>query len=229
MDMPLVFGLLVVLNAVFLAWQFFEQQNRGQNSVMIVDQPEGKPLQLLAERPDLTQGGAEVEASGVVEEEGHSKIKLKDTAACYRIGPLLDPDMARQVRSIFEKGGFDVSTTSTNTGGAKYLLYIPPVATTEKAESIVKELQKQGIDASVITESSLANGISLGTVGDFDQAESIKSQVAALGYRADTKTTLATRQEQWLIVGSVYSAGKTQIDRLLVGSPQLHKEKIPCN
>ena len=81
----------------------------------------------------------------------------------------------------------------------------------------------------MITESSLANGISLGTVGDFDQAESIKAQVAALGYRADSKTTLATRQEQWLIVSNVYSAGKTQIDRLLAGSPQLHKEKTACN
>lgn len=227
--MPLVFGLLVVLNAVFLAWQFFEQQNRGQNSVVIVDQPEGKAIQLLAERPDLTQGGAEVEASGVVEEEGHSKIKLKDTAACYRIGPLLDPDMARQVRGIFEKGGFDVSLTSSSTGGSKYLLYIPPVATAEKAESIVKELQKQGISGSVITESSMANAISLGTVNDYNEAEAIKAQVAALGYRADSKTTLVNRQEQWVIVSNVYSAGKTQIDRILAGSPQLHREKVNCN
>lgn len=227
--MPLVFGLLVVLNAVFLAWQFFEQQNRGQNTIVIVEQQEGKAIQLLAERPDLTQGGEEVEASGIVDEAGQSKIKLKDTAACYRIGPLLDPDMARQVRAVFEKGGFDVAVTSASSGSSKYLLYIPPVSSAEKAESIAKDLQKQGINALVITESSMANGISLGTVGDYDEAESIKAQVAALGYRVDTKTTLANRQEQWLIVSNVYSAGKTQIDRLLAGSPQLHREKVDCN
>lgn len=225
--MPLVFGLLVVLNAVFLAWQFFEQQNRGQSTVVIMEQQEGKTIQLLAERSDLTQSGAEVEASGLAEEQ--NKIKLKDTAACYRIGPLLDPDMARQVRGIFDKGGFDVALTSASAGGSKYLLYIPPVSSAERAESIVKELQKQGISASVITESSMANGISLGTVADYDEAENIKAQVAALGYRADTKTTLTTRQEQWLIVSNVYSAGKTQIDRILAGSPQLHREKVDCN
>lgn len=227
--MPLVFGLLVVLNAVFLAWQFFEQQNRGQNTVVIMEQQEGKSIQLLMERSDLTQGGAEVEASGIVDEAGQSKIKLQDTAACYRIGPLLDPDMARQVLGVFEKGGFDVALTSASTGGSKYLLYIPPVSSVEKAESIAKDLQKQGINASVITENSMANGISLGTMGDYDEAESIKAQVAALGYRVDTKTTLTNRQEQWLIVSNVYSAGKTQIDRLLAGSPQLHREKADCN
>jgi len=228
MDMPLVFGLLVVLNAVFLAWQFFDQQNRGQNTIVVMEQQEGTAIQLVAERPDIAQSPAEVEASGLSEEHGQTKVKLQDTAACYRIGPLLDPDMARQIRSTFEKGGFDVSLSSSSSGGSKYFLYIPPVSTSEKAESIIKELQKQGINASLITESSMANGISLGTVGDYDQAESIKAQVAALGYRADSKTALVTRNEQWLIVSNVYTAGKTQIDRILAGSQQLQKEKVSC-
>ena len=149
--MPLVFGLLVVLNAVFLAWQFFDQQNRGQNTIVVMEQQEGTAIQLVAERPDIAQSPAEVEASGLSEEHGQTKVKLQDTASCYRIGPLLDPDMARQIRSTFEKGGFDVSLSSSSSGGSKYFLYIPPVSTSEKAESIIKELQKQGINASLIS------------------------------------------------------------------------------
>ena len=225
--MPLVFGLLVVLNAVFLAWQFFEQQNRGHNTVNIVDKQEGKKIDLLAERPDIAQNAKEVENVGIVDDSKQT-TSSKDDRSCYRIGPLLDPDMARQIKATFEKGGFDVALSSSNSGGSKYLLYIPPVATIEKAESIAKELQKQGIDSSVVTESQMANAISLGTVADYDQAKAIKARVAELGYRADMKTTLVSRKEQWLLVNNVYSAGKTQIDRILAGSSGLDKEKVNC-
>ena len=226
--MPLVFGLLVVLNAVFLAWQFFEQQNRGQNTIEIVDKQEGKAIQLLSERPDVIQSAKEVESTGIVDDSQSAKIAMRDQAACYRVGPLLDDDMARQLKATFEKGGFDVTLSSNSTGGSKYWLYIPPVASNDRAESIAQELQKQGIDASVVTESQMANAISLGTVSDYDQADAIKQRVAALGYRADMKTTFATRKEQWLILNNVYAAGKTQIDRMLSGSPQLQREKTNC-
>ena len=83
--MPLVFGLLVVLNAVFLAWQFFEQQNRGQNTIEIVDKQEGKAIQLLSERPDVIQSAKEVESTGIVDDSQSAKIAMRDQAACYRV------------------------------------------------------------------------------------------------------------------------------------------------
>jgi hypothetical protein len=226
MDMPLVFGLLVVLNAVFLAWQFFEQQNSGQNTIAIVDKQEGKKIDLLSERPDIVQNAKEIESVGVVDES--KRAKTVDDRACYRIGPLLDSDMARQVKSIFEKGGFEVSLSSSSSGGSKYWLYIPPLATNDKAAAIANELQKQGIDASVVTEAQMANAISLGTVGDYDQAQALKTRVGELGYRADMKTTLVTRKEQWLLVRNVYAAGEKQIERILAGSSQLEREKVDC-
>jgi hypothetical protein len=147
MDMPLVFGLLVVLNAVFLAWQFFEQQNHGQGTIVIVEKQEGKTLDLLSERPDIVQNAKEVESVGIVDE--NKRAKAVDDRACYRIGPLLDNDMARQIKATFEKGGFDVSLSASSSGGSKYWLYIPSLATSDRATVIARELQKQGIDASV--------------------------------------------------------------------------------
>ena len=224
--MPLVFGLLVVLNAVFLAWQFFEQQNRGQNAIVVVEKQEGKNLDLLSERPDIVQNAKEVESVGIVDEK-RAKSTIDDRA-CYRIGPLLDDDMARQIKSIFEKGGFDVSLSANSSGGSKYWLYIPPLATSDRATVIARELQKQGVDASVVTEAQMANAISLGTVGDYDQAQALKARVAELGYRADMKTTLVTRKEQWLLVKNVYAAGEKQIERILVCSAQLERQKVDC-
>ena len=101
--MPLVFGLLVVFNAVFLAWQFFEQQNRGQGIVVVVEEQEGKPLQLLSERTDLVATDTP-EATN----QNTPTVKMRDDLACYRGGPILDQDMLKQVRAIFEKSGFDV-------------------------------------------------------------------------------------------------------------------------
>ncbi len=224
--MPLVFGLLVVLNAVFLAWQFFEQQNRGQSAIVVVEKQEGKNLDLLSERPDIVQNAKEVESVGIVDEKRAKSTK--DDRACYRIGPLLDDDMARQIKSIFEKGGFDVSLSANSSGGSKYWLYIPPLATSDRATVIARELQKQGVDASVVTEAQMANAISLGTVGDYDQAQALKTRVGELGYRADMKTTLVTRKEQWLLVRNVYAAGEKQIERILAGSSQLEREKVDC-
>ena len=222
--MPLVFGLLVVLNAVFLAWQFFEQQNHGQNAIAVVEKQEGKTLDLLSERPDIVQNAKEVESVGIVDE--NKRAKAVDDRACYRIGPLLDNDMARQIKATFEKGGFDVSLSASSSGGSKYWLYIPSLATSDRATVIARELQKQGIDASVVTEAQMANAISLGTVADYDQAQALKARVAELGYRADMKTTLVTRKEQWLLVKNVYAAGEKQIERILVGSSQLERQKV---
>ncbi|HQV79704.1 MAG: hypothetical protein KBF23_02205 [Agitococcus sp.] len=224
--MPLVFGLLVVLNAVFLAWQFFEQQNHGQNAIAVVEKQEGKTLDLLSERPDIVQNAKEVESVGIVDE--NKRAKAVDDRACYRIGPLLDNDMARQIKATFEKGGFDVSLSASSSGGSKYWLYIPSLATSDRATVIARELQKQGIDASVVTEAQMANAISLGTVADYDQAQALKARVAELGYRADMKTTLVTRKEQWLLVKNVYAAGEKQIERILVGSSQLERQKVDC-
>jgi cell division septation protein DedD len=223
MDMPLVFGLLVVFNAVFLAWQFFEQQNRGQGIVVVVEEQEGKTLQLLSERSDLV-----ATEKTVTTEQNTPFVKVRDDLACYRVGPILDQDMLKQIRAIFEKSGFDVKVTSMNSTSAKYLIYIPPLATAEKAQLVLAELQKNGVDGTVVTDTQLANAISLGTVTSLDKAEALKSRLMALGYRAESQATFASHDQQWLVLNNVGSVAKTQIDRIITGSPQIRRETASC-
>jgi cell division septation protein DedD len=223
MDMPLVFGLLVVFNAVFLAWQFFEQQNRGQGIVVVVEEQEGKPLQLLSERTDLVATDTPETTN-----QNTPMVKMRDDLACYRVGPILDRDMLRQVRAIFEKSGFDVKVVSMNSSSAKYLVYIPPLASAEKAQLVLAELQKSGVDGNVVTETQLANAISLGTVSSLDKAEALKSRLGALGYRVESQSTFSAHDEQWLLLTNVGSVAKTQIDRIITGSPQIRRETASC-
>jgi len=221
--MPLVFGLLVVFNAVFLAWQFFEQQNRGQGIVVVVEEQEGKPLQLLSERTDLVATDTPETTN-----QNTPMVKMRDDLACYRVGPILDRDMLRQVRAIFEKSGFDVKVVSMNSSSAKYLVYIPPLASAEKAQLVLAELQKSGVDGNVVTETQLANAISLGTVSSLDKAEALKSRLGALGYRVESQSTFSAHDEQWLLLTHVGSVAKTQIDRIITGSPQIRRETASC-
>lgn len=222
--MPLVFGLLVVFNAVFLAWQFFEQQNHGQGTIVVVEEQEGKSLQLLTERPDLVR----VENTTTTESSSTMNVKSQDDLACYRVGPILDSDMLRQVRAIFEKSGFDVKVTTTNGSNDKYWVFIPPLATSEKAQAVLAELQKYDVDGAVVTDAQLANAISLGTVNSSDKAEAIKSKMMALGYRVESKITTSSHEEQWLLLNNVGTVGTAQMDRILVGSPQIRREKTSC-
>ena len=222
--MPLVFGLLVVFNAVFLAWQFFEQQNHGQGTIVIVEEQEGKSLQLLAERADLVR----VENTMTSESSNTTHTKSQEELVCYRVGPILDNDMLKQVRAIFEKSGFDIKVTTTNGSNDKYWVYIPPLATSEKAQAVLAELQKHDVDGAVVTDAQLANAISLGTVNSSDKADAIKSKLMALGYRAESKTTSTSRDEQWLLLNNVGTVGTAQIDRILVGSPQIRRERTSC-
>jgi hypothetical protein len=224
MDMPLVFGLLVVFNAVFLAWQFFEQQNHGQGTIIVVEEQEGKSLQLLVERADLVR----VENTMTTESSDTTHAKAQEDLACYRVGPILDSDMLRQVRAIFEKSGFDIKVTTASGKSDKYWVYIPPLASSEKSQAVLAELQKHDVDGAMVTDAQLANAISLGTVNSSEKAEAIKSKLMALGYRAESKTTTTSRDEQWLLLNNVGTVGTAQIDRILVGSPQIRRERTSC-
>ena len=115
--MPLVFGLLVVFNAVFLAWQFFEQQNRAQNTIIVVEEQQGKRLQLLAERSDLV-----AKVSPTVDDSlaGSFSKSTAEQTICYRVGPFIDGSLVKQVRSMFEKSGFDVKVISVNESASRY-------------------------------------------------------------------------------------------------------------
>ena len=109
-----------------------------------------------------------------------------------------------------------------------YLVYIPPLASAEKAQSVLAELQKSGVDGSVVTDTQLANAISLGTVSSLDKAEALKSSLGALGYRVESQSTFSAHDEQWLLLTNVGSVAKTQIDRIITGSPQIRRETASC-
>jgi hypothetical protein len=144
------------------------------------------------------------------------------------VGPFLESSLVKQVRKTFEKSGFDVKVVTINNESSKYWVYIPPLNSAEKAQLVVAELQKGGVDGTIVTDPQFANAISLGNVPNLEAAEALKTRLMDLGFRAESKGMSSSRDEQWLLLLSIGNVAKTQVDRILVGSPKIRRENAPC-
>ncbi|RZU35334.1 sporulation related protein [Fluviicoccus keumensis] len=220
--MPLLFGLLVMLNAVFLAWQFFEKQNTSQ-SVAVHAELSGKRLMLLSEQP----------VSANKDESGSAMVtapKVSQDAAsfCYRIGPITGNDMLTQLQNALVNSGFEVKVESLSDDVAGYIVYIPPLSSKDKAEMMAQELLAKGYEAKVMNDPQFATAVMLGNFNSQQKADALKSKLQDQGYQVETRQTLDTRHEQWLKVDSVGSSAKTQIDRIISGTPRLRREPASC-
>lgn len=225
--MPLVFGLLVVFNAVFLAWQFFEQQNKAQAPIMVVEDQQGQRLQMVSERSDLVAVVATA-TQQTQDANPFPKTSVEDTSSCYRVGPFVSNSMLKQVKAAFEKGGFDVKTLSMTNNSVNHWVYIPPLSSADKAQTVLAELQKAGISAAIVTDSQLANAISLGNFDTAESADALRGRLMDLGYRAETKATQSNHDEQWLLLLNAGDVAKVQAARILAGSPSIRRETTSC-
>ncbi len=218
--MPLIFGLLVIINAVFLAWQFYEKQNAGQ-SVVAQEQIPGKQLQLLSEKKSNSEKPNE-------EQVNTPKQAAASGTSCFRIGPLQDELMAERLRTALINNGFEVRVESFSQDQSGYLVYIPPQATREKAQQLAVELASRGLDASVVSDPQFANAVALGTYQSSEQAGNLRGKLAGMGYQAEIRQTGNVRKEQWLKVESAGSTAKSQIERLISGTPKIRREPAAC-
>ena len=224
--MPLVFGLLVVFNAVFLAWQFFEQQNRAQSPILVIADQQEPRLQLVSERSDLV--AAVATADKIEDASSPVKAMTENTSDCYRIGPINSGSMLKQVKAAFEKSGFDVKVQTTSGHSINHWVYIPPLSSVDKAQLVLAELQKAGISAALVTDTALANAISLGNFSSAESADALRGRLMDLGYRAETKVTQSTHDEKWLLLLNAGDVAKVQADRILAGSPSIKRETTSC-
>jgi hypothetical protein len=220
--MPLIFGLLVIINAVFLAWQFFEKQNANQ-AVVVQEQIPGIRLQLLSE------------GSATSKEDSQEAVIDKVTSGtsgngvvCFRIGPLQDDDIVARLRGALVSSGFEVKVESFAQNKNGYWVYIPPQASHEKAQQVANELSSRGLDASVVSDPQFANAVALGTFQMKDQAKSLVDRLKEMGFQTEIREASSARQEQWLMVESAGSTVKAQIDRLISGTPMIRREPAAC-
>lgn len=220
--MPLIFGLLVILNAVFLAWQFFEKQNTTQTAALNIELP-GKRLKLLSETP-----ASQRDTESPLQQSGNASSSADASTLCYRIGPIANNDMLVQLSNALQKSGFEVKTESLSGDQSSFLVYIPPLVSRERADMMAAEMLSKGFDAAVINDPQFANAVTLGVFNSQSKADALKLKVRELGYQAEIRQSTTVHQEQWIRVDSAGSSGRTQIDRIISGTPRLRREPAAC-
>ena len=221
--MPLIFGLLVILNAVFLAWQFFQHQNSSDS---LPQQPAlGKPLQLLSQSGVASEGNAA--SSNSADEAAPKPAQVGAGSSCFRVGPVTNPDLLPQLEAAFSNAGLTVKVEDLTQENTRFWVYIPPLVSLSKANDMEADLRAKGYRAEVVADGQFANAVSLGEFQDQDKADQLRDRLLAGGFQAETHKSPIVKRQQWLKISSTAAVSKGQIDKVIAGSG-MRRESAPC-
>lgn len=223
--MPLIFGLLVILNAVFLAWQFFQHQNNNSDATHIELDKNVKSLQLLSETgaPSSASGGEEV---GQQSREKHVSSPAGGSI-CLRVGPITNSDTLAQLQIAFTSQGFAAKAEDLTQENTSYWVFIPSQVSSSKAEALKSDLRAKGYHASLVSDGQYANAVSLGEFTDRDKADALRDRAQAAGFQAETRKSPVVKRQQWLRVTLPGASSRSQVDKVIAGSG-MRKEPAPC-
>ncbi|MFC1748973.1 hypothetical protein ACFL2V_09230 [Pseudomonadota bacterium] len=214
--------MLALLNAGYLAWQFYGAQlvspqtvsssNETKRLLLMVESDKG---QEVSARPETGQMGAksvgEIKSSGDgalasssnPSQKNASAIqigKALDAKACFSVGPfLLVSDVSHAAR-MFENAGVNAQQRATpEREHAGFWVFIPPMPSMQDARAVLRDLQiKELRDALIISEGDKANAISAGVYYVEKQAEQRRDKIKQLGYEAKIEGLMRTRSQYWL-------------------------------
>lgn len=222
--MPLIFGLLVILNAVFLAWQFFLHQNNSDPAHIELDK-NAKSLQLLSETGVQTPVGDA--RDNTAKSDDQPVLRSSGGVQCLRVGPVTSPEQLSQLQGAFSNLGFGVKAEDLTQENTSFWVFIPPQVSGAKAESIKSELKARGYHADLVTDGQYANAVSLGEFSDRDKADTLKDRLVSAGFPAETRKSPIIKRQQWLRVTLPGPSARAQVDRVIAGS-NMRKEPAPC-
>mgnify|MGYP001828402252 CR=1 FL=1 len=214
--MKVFFGLLLVVNIAFAAFQWllpYEQMFARPSSV-----PPAVELQLLSES-DLkpvseSEVIAEVEAETRAIEEAVAAIESEieteqiqqlteeraDTSICYTIGPIKDKARAAEISGRYSAS--QVATSLKSSVEKEYhgvMVYIGGHKNRAEALETARALSEHGIkDHIVVNRGDNPNILSLGVFGLKRNADRLKDEVEKLKFKVETEARYRQRTIYWL-------------------------------
>ncbi|MCB5162113.1 SPOR domain-containing protein [Marinomonas algarum] len=177
--MKWLFLFVVLLNAGFLSWHSFIQDQPDVKQESVYGPPVSEKVYLLSEEArgqDLDR--SQVQSSNSEIESALNKalnVAAKQTF-CPRIETEKLQDKLRIVQAL-DKGGWPYQAREITGKRAKYWLYIAAPKTPAIAEDIVKELATKSIDSFVINRAEMKNRISLGLFSSEDRANQARIRI----------------------------------------------------
>ena len=209
-----IFFSLIAINLGFFLWHALSpDESKQANAAQIVPGSENvASIALLhevagqAEPYDLSElvraiepGPAQSESVEGVTEEPASEV----TQLCDALGPFIDREQGARLAERFESLGVETNLATEYVqlmGG--YWAYIEPQASLQAALIMSGELKQQGIDAYLISEGDLNNGLSLGIYSLAADAEPLRQRLQDAGITVVVEEKPAVHEEFWVLLPS---------------------------
>ncbi|KZN12497.1 SPOR domain-containing protein [Marinomonas sp. TW1] len=190
--MKWLFLFVVLLNAAFLSWHSFVQDQPEQNRESVYGPPVSEKIHLLSEAPAVTE---EDYNAGVMSNDDlvdalnkvvEKSAKAKETFLCPRM-EIEHQSSLKEIEAGLAEMGWSYDDNDITGKRPKFWLYIAAPETPEKARDIVKDLAGKSIDSFVINRAEMKNRISLGLYSSQARAEQASQRIEKLtGYSVDT-------------------------------------------
>lgn len=147
------------------------------------------------------------------------------TPACYRIGPLLKPELAAEIETRVRSQGWPTTREERRVSVASgFLVYWPPLASRQAALEKMRELRAQGIDSFVVGDGPYLNGLSLGLFSSEDNAKRHAAGLRGQGLEA----RVGTRQRDTMQVFLEFQAPDERVVAGLALAGEAAPGKISC-
>ncbi|MFT0213640.1 SPOR domain-containing protein [Pseudomonas sp. F1_0610] len=183
-----VFLVLIVLNALYFVW---EQQ---------------QPSVHVQQLPSVLNpaGVANIEVANAT----NSQTKTLDSVQAkinltLLLGGFSDPALIDSLSQRLLSLDIDVKEVVVEeVDGVDYWVYMPPLVSRSVAVRQLKELKARQIQAYLINQGDMQNGISLSMLDTMDMAKDLVQKLANLGYTAEIKEVERKQKTYWLAVNS---------------------------
>jgi cell division septation protein DedD len=218
----------MLANAVYFGWQFMEGGQVTRQPLQISASQQGKPIQLLTERPVAAQPAVEQK-----EEEAPSEEPQKETATtreCFSVGAFASEGSAQRWAEQMRAKGFGVRSDKRKSEVKDYWVFVPAFTNRAKAEERLKELKRQQVDGFIVKDGSFINAISLNHFSKKDLADAYLKKMDELGIQAETREVIQPKIENWLYLtpSAAKNDLRASIDAFLTKQTDLRRENSAC-
>lgn len=186
-----LFLLLLLLNGAMFFW--YSRPLPQENTELVLNR-EVRPVSPQVGIKLLSEADKPLQAAG---EERESAGE----ARCLLLGGF---DSAERIRQLEQRLlSLDIAAMAVRLDviqGEDHWVYIPPLASRQATLRQLQDLQARKIDAYLITEGELANGILLGVFPQLAAVAGVAEKVRAAGYEPQVRKLPRVYQEHWLRV-----------------------------
>lgn len=196
--MRIFFLFLLILNALFAAWQFYTPR---EVSTYIEPLPENLDRLVLLKEVALEPEPvvAEViEVDGVITEE-QPEIREPEKK-CYTLGPYTDRGLVSQIESQIINDVLDFQVREREEQELhRYWVHLPPYNNRNDARKASRELAKKNVkDYYIIQKGDAKNSISLGHFREKANADVRVKKVSRLGFNPEIEVIYRKYNIYWL-------------------------------